>query len=499
MFEAVELGRKISKKEFEQEEPTLHTQLLEVQRELHQTQIPVIIIVSGVEGAGKGGVVNRLNKWLDPRGIETYAFWEETDEERERPSYWRFWRKLPPRGKIGIMFGSWYTYPIINHVYKRIEDAEFDRKLRLINEFERMLVEDHALIVKFWFHLSKVEQKKQLKNEGKIYKSSKKKNSPPLKKFSRRYDEFAKTSERAIRMTDQGESPWHLIESGDTHYRDLSVGRILLKAIQQKIDFYKTSEKKECNTQKMRSSLLLKSDFKMPTVLDHIPLQANLSEKKYRQELQKYQEKLYTLAWAAKAKKRSSIVVFEGWDAAGKGGCIRRITAATDARLYKVISIASPTDEEKAHHYLWRFWRHVPCAGYITLYDRSWYGRVLVERVEKFAQEEEWKRSYHEINNFEEQLIEHGIIVTKFWLHLSPEEQLQRFQEREKTPWKQHKITSEDWRNREKWDDYTWAINDMISRTSTEYAPWNLIAANDKKWARVEILKTFCNRLEENL
>ncbi len=191
--------------------------------------------------------------------------------------------------------------------------------------------------------------------------------------------------------------------------------------------------------------------------------------------------------------------MFEGWDAAGKGSAIRRVTQSIDARLYKVILIAAPTDEEAAHHYLWRFWRHIPLDGYVSIYDRSWYGRVLVERVEKFARDDEWQRAYTEINHFERQLTEHGIVLVKFWLHISPEEQYRRFKEREKTPWKYYKITEEDWRNRDKWQDYKLAVNDMVEHTSTAAAPWNLIAANDKKFARIEILKTVCRMLEKQL
>jgi polyphosphate kinase 2 (PPK2 family) len=215
--------------------------------------------------------------------------------------------------------------------------------------------------------------------------------------------------------------------------------------------------------------------------------------------VQTLQGKLHRLTWAAHQKKRSSVFVFEGWDAAGKGGCIRRITQAMDARLYQVISTAAPTDEERAHHYLWRFWRHIPRAGLVTVYDRSWYGRVLVERVENFAKESEWKRAYLEINSFEEQLVNHGTIMLKFWIHISPEEQLRRFKEREVIAYKQHKITDEDWRNRDKWEAYTLAVNDMVARTSTTLAPWVLVSGEDKGFGRIEVLKTVCNRLEEAL
>ncbi|MEE8321893.1 MAG: polyphosphate:AMP phosphotransferase, partial [Gammaproteobacteria bacterium] len=267
----------------------------------------------------------------------------------------------------------------------------------------------------------------------------------------------------------------------------------LLNAIEQRL------EKQPAVTSNARADKLPGSAINKEgkSILDNVDLDKRLSDTEYKRLLEKYQRQFYKLAWAAWDKKRSSIGVFEGWDAAGKGGGIRRLTAAMDARLYKVISIASPTDEEKAHQYLWRFWRYLPRAGYVTIYDRSWYGRVLVERVEKFAREEEWMRAYREINEFEEQLHEHGIVIAKFWLHLSKDEQLRRFKEREKIPWKAHKITDEDWRNREKWDAYKVAINDMVLHTSTEYAPWTLVPGDDKKFARVEIVKTYCKHLEQ--
>ena len=193
------------------------------------------------------------------------------------------------------------------------------------------------------------------------------------------------------------------------------------------------------------------------------------------------------------------ILALEGWDAAGKGGAIRRVTHALDARMYRVIPIAAPTDEERAHHYLWRFWRHLPRLGRITIYDRTWYGRVLVERAEGFASEAEWMRAYKEINEFEEQLTEHGIVLVKYWLHISADEQLERFKERETAPWKQYKITPEDYRNREKMNLYEQAASDMIARTSTEFSPWTLVEANDKRYARIKVLRTLCDRLDAAL
>lgn len=493
MFEAAELGRKVSKGEYKEREPELHTQLLDIQRELRAANLPVVIIVSGVEGAGKGQVVNCLTTWLDARGIQTTAFWDETDEERERPPFWRYWRQLPPRGVIGIMFGSWYTRPIISRVFDEIDEADFERQLNRILEFEHALTLDGMLIIKFWFHLSKEMQRKRLKKD--VEEGKKSLGMSLVRKYTKHYDTFASVSERAIRTTDTGECPWYIVESGDPQYRNLTVGSTLLNSIRQRLD------KPVVASASREHGGVLRPDIPTAkvTILDRVDLGKKIEGQKYRKSLGNYQKSLGNLAWKARLAKRHTIAVFEGWDAGGKGGAIRRVTASVDARLYRVISVAAPTDEEMAHQYLWRFWRHVPRAGYMTIYDRSWYGRVLVERVEGFARDEEWMRAYQEINDFEEQLVEHGAILLKFWIHLSPEEQLRRFKEREVTPWKKHKITEEDWRNREKWEQYKTAVNDMVVHTSTEYAPWSLISGNDKKYARVQVLKTFCDRLKKAL
>jgi polyphosphate kinase 2 (PPK2 family) len=230
-----------------------------------------------------------------------------------------------------------------------------------------------------------------------------------------------------------------------------------------------------------------------------VDLTERIEPKAYSRELKSLQSRLNALSWKTWERKKTCVALFEGWDAAGKGGAIRRVNRALDARLYRVVQIAAPTDEERAHHYLWRFWRGLPRAGHITLYDRSWYGRVMVERVEGLAHEEDWRRSYREINAFEEQLCDHGITLLKFWMHISPEEQLRRFREREQTPHKAHKITEEDWRNREKWDEYRAAVNEMVAKTSTSEAPWTLVAGDDKRLARVQVLRTFVEAFEKAL
>ena len=491
MFEAAELGRKVPKKVFDAEEPALHMALLQAQRKLKDADFPVIIVVSGVEGAGKGEVINRLNKWLDTRGLQTHAFWDTTEEEAQRPRYWRYWQRLPPSGSIGIMLGSWYTQPIVDRVFENIDDAELDRELRRIEELERLLTDDGALLVKFWFHLSRRDQKKRLRRDVKEGRMS----PPLLKKYGKKYDRFASHCERALRMTDTGHCPWYIIESADRRYRDLTMGKTLLQAM--------TGRLEQDPPPRLPRGGHLASAIAAPeasvTVLDRVDLEASLNPDQYDEQLEKYQRQLSNLAWKAREKQRHIVAVFEGWDAAGKGGAIRRVTQAVDSRLYRTISIAAPTDEERAHHYLWRFWRHIPRSGRMTIYDRSWYGRVLVERVEGFATPDEWQRAYQEINDFEEQLVDHGVVLLKFWVHISRDEQLRRFHEREQVEHKKHKLTEEDWRNRDKWDEYEAAVNEMVARTSTEYAPWTLVAGNDKRYARVQVLETFCERLSEAL
>ncbi len=494
MFEASKVGRTLSKESFNQQEETLRAELLQIQQELMKSSIPVVVIVAGVEGAGKGGVVNRLNKWLDARGMQTFAFWDQTDEESERPRYWRFWRSLPPRGQVSVLFGGWYMLPIEHRYMEQCNDAELDAELNRIVDFERMLTLDGALVVKFWFHMDEKEQKKRLKELSRDDRS-KWKMHPTKKKFSEQYARFEQVAERIIRHTDRGTSPWYLIEATDKRYRDMTVGRTLLSAIRARLENPRVADTQIAS----HAPSLPESESARITVLDHVDLNKTLDRKTYKSELGRLQQRANQLAWQAYNQKRSTVMVFEGSDAGGKGGAIRRFTNAVDARLYRATSVAAPSDEERARHYLWRFWRPIPRAGYITIYDRSWYGRVLVERVEGFASEPEWRRAYSEINQFEEQLVESGIILIKFWLHIDPDEQLRRFKDREQVPYKQHKITDEDWRNREKWDDYKLAVNEMVVRTSTEYAPWTLVPGNDKLFARIHVLKTICDTLEKAL
>ena len=483
MFEAAEVGHSVGKAEFEKQARKLQADLLAAQRAQREAKIPVVVIVSGVETAGKSQAVKRLNEWLDARNVQSVAFWDESDEERERPRQWRFWRQLPAAGTVAILFGSWYTQPIVDRALKDSGKKAFAADLDAINALERTLTDNGAVLVKLWFHVSKKEQKHRLKD---IAKAQKRQLTPYEKAYSKSYDRFLKVSETALRATDQGHGPWHIIDATDRAYRELAAGRILLDALSDAVAHPKGRRGARSPEPK---------PGKFVTVLDGVDLKQKVDDATYDRKLDKYQAKLNKLTWLAMERKISTVAMFEGWDAAGKGGAIRRVTAAMDARLFRVIPVAAPTDEERSHHYLWRFWRHIPRGGYVTIYDRSWYGRVLVERVEGFAKPQEWGRAYAEINEFERQLTEHGTALCKFWLHISPAEQLRRFKERARVEHKKHKITAEDWRNRKQWDAYASAVDEMVARTSTDYAPWTLVPANDKKLARLTVLKTICKAL----
>ncbi|MCR4302769.1 MAG: polyphosphate:AMP phosphotransferase [Gallionella sp.] len=488
MFESAELGHKIDKAAYDAEVPQLRENLLNAQFDLAQkAKFPVILLIGGVDGAGKGETVNLLNAWMDPRHIVAHAMGEQSDEERERPPMWRFWRALPPKGKIGVFFGSWYTAPIVQRVMGKIKASDLDQSIDEINHFERMLTNEGALIIKFWFHLSKDVQRKRLKSLEKDPKTRWRVTDLDWERF-KLYDKFRKVSEHALRATSTAEAPWIVIEGADPRYRSLTAGKILIEAMRKRLDH---------PVQAAPSSVPpLQAPIDRLNVFDKLNMSQKIAKKKFDSELEKYQGRLNLLTRDERFHNMSVIALFEGSDAAGKGGAIRRITSALDARHYRIIPVAAPTEEERAQPYLWRFWRHIPRTGRVTIFDRSWYGRVLVERVEKFCSEADWMRAYGELNDFEEQLVKNNTVLVKFWLTITKEEQLRRFKEREKTGFKRFKITEEDWRNRKKWNEYEHAVCDMVDRTSTEIAPWTLVEANDKNFARIKILKTLCQQIE---
>ncbi len=491
MFESAEIGHKIDKATYKAAVPALRAALLEAQVNLQENKkIPVVVLISGQDGAGKGETINVLYEWMDPRFISTLAFSMASDEERERPPMWRYWRSLPPKGRVGIFAGSWYSDPIRQRILEEVSLKELDAQADQINRFEAMLVNEGALVLKFWFHLTKEGQVKRLKALEKDPRTAWRVTQWNWDRL-KTYDKLQDVAGHLLRLTNTPWAPWVVVEGTDDRYRSLTVGQILLQALQKKLA---STEKQESPVAPM---VRVNTDGR--TVLSELDLNLRLADKAYEDELSRWQGRLAELLRDPRFKGRSLLCAFEGADAAGKGGAIRRIGAALDARQYQVIPVAAPTEEERAQPYLWRFWRHIPRTGQVAIFDRTWYGRVLVERVEGFCAENDWLRAYTEINDFEHELADSGVIVVKFWLQISQQEQLKRFKAREQIAFKRFKITQEDWRNREKWDAYQQAICDMVERTSTGNAPWTLVEANDKNYARVKILRTLCERIEAEL
>lgn len=366
---------------------------------------------------------------------------------------------------------------------------------------ERTLTDGGIHLVKLWLHLPKAAQRAKLKELEKAGRLA-----PTDWERFEQYDRFRRVSEQALQHTHQPNAPWHAIDAGDRRHREVTAGRLLLNAMEMAVEeaaAVKASTKATRKATTTKRSLAVQRTTRSyvpgPSLLDQVDLKRRLSVSAYETALRDLQGRLARLAWQACEAQVPMVLAFEGWDAAGKGSAIRRVTQAMDPRLYRVVSIAAPTDEERAQHYLWRFWRHLPRDGRITIFDRTWYGRVLVERVEGFAPVADWDRAYCEINGFERQLVDHGTALAKFWLHVSPDEQLKRFKERQRVPWKHHKITAEDWRNRKEIPAYREAVEEMLARCSPAETPFTVVAGNNKRFARVQILQTIVDRLSRTL
>lgn len=496
LFQSAELGHRVDDETYAKRVAQLRADLLDAQYAVKESgEFSVLILINGLDGAGKSETVNLFNAWMDPRHIETRAFPEPNDEERQRPPMWRFWRELPPKGKIGIFFGNWYTDPIVAHARRKCSKAQLEHAIGDIVRFEKMLTDEGVLLIKYWFHLTEKGQEKRLRKLAANPRTAWRVTAHDWKLF-KRYRPFVRTAEHVLRETGSAHAPWTVIDGSDENYRQLAAGEHLLAAMKKQLAAHKVATHAKPAAPAKRK---VAAPLDQRNLLNSLDMGKTLSDRKYGRELEKWQGQLNLLSRHPKFRERSAVIVFEGMDAAGKGGAIRRVTSALDARHYRNIPIAAPTEEERAQPYLWRFWRHLPGHGQIAIFDRSWYGRVLVERVEGFCREADWMRAYSEINDFERQLTEHGAIVSKFWLSVSAEEQLKRFKEREETRFKRFKITPEDWRNRDKWPYYEVAVCDMVDRTSTDIAPWHLIAADDKNYARIAILKTICERIEAAL
>lgn len=487
MLETVDLKARIDKHEYDELMDALDIRLGYLQRQVREAQIPVIIVMEGWDAAGKGTAISRLLQPLDPRGFKVHPISAPNEEEALRPPMWRFWHALPAKGEIALFDRSWYGQVLVERVEKITQKREWQAAYDRIRNFEWQFTDDGGVIVKFFLHISKKEQAKRFKKlEGdpalswKVTKDDKKRH--------KNYPRYATAVEDMLRETSVPRTPWTIVPAHDRRYCHFLIADTIAHTLEDALSRKAAPKGRAPRIGKRRTS-----------PLDRVDLTLKTDRETYEKELPKLQAELYRLEHEIYVRRLPVIIVYQGWDAAGKGGNIRRLTNKLDPRGFEVQAFGAPQGDEQSHHYLWRFWRVLPKAGHICIFDRSWYGRVLVERVEKFATPAEWQRAYREINEFEHELVSFGSVVVKFWLHIDKDEQLQRFESRKKRPHKRWKITEEDWRNREKWDDYWYAVSDMIEKTSTIEAPWTIIPGNDKLFARLEALRVITQAIKQRL
>lgn len=499
MLEKIDLNKNTTKKEYNTYMKDLTPKLAQLQRDCKNLNIPVIILFEGWGASGKGTLINQLIRPLDPRGFKVYTIQSPSEEESMRPFLWRFWTKTPAKGRIHLFDRSWYQRVMRERFDKITTKHQLQNAFDEIVNFEKQLTDDETIIIKFFLHISKREQTKRFK----ILEKSKETAWRVTKQDWNRnkdYEIYLKMNDEMLAKTDTDYAPWVIVEATDREYAAVKIMSTTVEYLTKAI--YKVKRKEELKkaeeTLEIEEPLIISEKFKNG-VLQQIDLKKSLEKEAYKRKLKKLQERLSILHNEMYRNRIPVVLAFEGWDAAGKGGAIKRITENIDPRGYEVIPTASPNDIEKAHHYLWRFWEKFPKAGHLAIFDRTWYGRVMVERIEGFCTTKEWQRAYNEINQMEEQLSHFGYIILKFWLHIDKEEQEKRFKERQENPEKQWKITEEDWRNRAKWNEYEKAVDEMIVRTSTLEAPWIIVEANSKYYARIKILETIVEALEKHL
>jgi polyphosphate:AMP phosphotransferase len=506
MLEKIDLSRKLDKDEYRKIAPALRDRLGALQRLARGAEMPVIIIFEGWEASGKGTLMNELILPLDPRGFNVHYTHASSDDNQNAfwPPMRRFWSITPPRGRIGIFNRSWYRLIM--------DDPDVipyrDRMTSSISSLERQLAQDGYIMIKFFLHISRKEQKKRLEKLDRD-KTSTWRVSEKEWQDNRNYDKTARLVDEIIQSTDKPYAPWTLVESHDRRFAVVKILGTVIKGIEKGLEAYEQKKKDADQPASIdvspdpagtdNSGQGISDSTFGPSLLRNMDMTKKLDRRDYEEKLPKLQNRLRELQYELYKVRRPMVIVFEGQDAAGKGGCIKRLTQKLDPRGYQVSPTASPNDWERAHHYLWRFWEAFPKAGHIGIYDRSWYGRVLVERVEGFAEDAEWRRAFGEINEMEYQWVSCGTIIVKFWLQIDSEEQLARFNGRRDNPEKSWKITDEDWRNREKWPEYEKAVEEMMLRTSTTFAPWTMVEANDKLYARVKVLRKAVGAIEASL
>ena len=499
MLEKIDLTKKMGKQEYKERMVELELKLAKLQRECKELRIPVMIVFEGFGASGKGLQIGKLIHALDPRGFEVFAVKRESEEEIMRPFLWRFWTKTPERGRIAIYDTSWYRKVLIDRFDKKTSAQELVTAYDEINSFEQQLTEDGNVIIKLFLNIDKKTQTKRFKgllqSKGTAWRVS----IDDLKR-NVKFEKYKIMNEEMIIKTDTDNAPWNIIEAKNRRFATVKIYTTVIQYLSEKIK--EITQKKEI--QHFEASDFKPVDFKLDkqlegSILSGVDLSLTYTREEYKDKLKVLQNKMKILHGELYRRRISAVICFEGWDAAGKGGAIKRLTEKMDPRGYVVNTTASPNDYEKAHHYLWRFWRGIPKAGHVAVYDRTWYGKVMVERIEGYCTTKEWQRAYKEINEMEEHLVNDGVIVMKFWMQIDKNEQEKRFNERVINPDKEWKITEEDWRNREKWDMYEEAVNEMLIRTSTVSAPWTVVESNCKYYARIKVLESVVAAIEKRL
>ncbi|MDD3360123.1 MAG: polyphosphate:AMP phosphotransferase [Hespellia sp.] len=493
MLEKMDLTKKMDKETYKAKIEDLQEKLGGLQRECKALNIPVMIAFEGYDAAGKGSQIAELIQALDPRGFEVHAVKQETENEKMHAFLWRFWTKTPPNGRIAIYDSSWYRHVLVERFEKIMTKEQLANAYDSICSFERQLSDGGMAIIKIFLCIDKKEQKKRFKKLLKSKETAWRVTKADLK----RNDDFGKyqaINEEMLQKTDTDYAPWTLVEATDRRFATIKIYTTVINALAAKVEAAKMPKAEEVAAAKPEYDKELQS-----SILSKADLTKMLTKEEYKKKLKVLQEKIQMLHGEMYRKRIPLVVGFEGWDAGGKGGAIKRLTEKMDPRGYVVHPTASPNDIEREHHYLWRFWEAMPKAGHATIFDRTWYGRVMVERIEGFCSTQDWQRAYKEMNDMESDLVNAGAVVLKFWLQIDQDEQKRRFEERQQNPEKQWKITDEDWRNREKWDQYEEAVNEMLIRTSTPKAPWIVVEGNCKYYARIKVLQSVVDALETRL
>lgn len=465
-----------------------------LQRQAYDLGLPVIILFEGWYGSGISQMVQDLNRTLDPRGFSYHPIAAPGTLAREHHFLWRFWIRTPAKGRIAIFDRGWYARTILDRMDPRKESRVSGSHVDEILGFERTLADSGVALVKMFLHISKKEQKQRLQ---------KVKKDPLTMGYLEgdldryiKYREYHSLVEDLLSRTSTGHSQWHVIDAAEKKYTAVTVFDTILRQLDGAIG---ASAKKNAHTAKLQIITGKNQSTKGYTAIKRANLTLSLDRTEYDLRMSSLGKALAESQITLYQERVPLILLFEGWDAAGKGGNIMRITRSLNPRGYSVMPVGPPGDGERAHHYLWRFFPALPARGQITIFDRSWYGRVLVERIEGLCTGDEWTRAYREIREFEGSLANDGAVIRKFWLHIDRDEQLRRFHERQADPDKQWKITDEDWRNRARWDEYEEAVDQMIAQTSTPYAPWIVVEANDKYHSRVKTLQVIVDAIDHCL